>query len=93
MPTVTITIDRVERINPSRPKIVELEASFNNRRIIRLIDLTQFSTVENFATWLINQSHDKETDTDWGGKQLVITFHNDAEQGRVVDDVQVVSAS
>ena len=96
MPQVIIDIDRVDRI-PGAGRIVEIEAVYDNQKIIRTINIDDFANFTEFADWLINQSPDRESQEDWR-RRLVIDFHTeeitDPETGAVstvreVDGVEV----
>lgn len=96
MPTVTIDVIRVDKL-ASDNLIVEIEAVQNSNRIVRTIDLDDYSSWSDFASWLINQTPDRTSQDDWR-RSLEITFHTetviDPETGeesttRVVDEVTV----
>jgi len=96
MPTVTIDVIKVSKL-PGQNRIVEIEAVQAENSIIRTIDLDDYSSWQEFATWLVNQTPDRISQDGWR-RSLEITFHTetiiDPETGaesiiRVVDDVTV----
>lgn len=96
MPTVTIDVVRVDKL-PNDNRIVEIEAVQNSNKIVRTIDLDDYSSWDEFATWLVNQTPDRTSQDDWR-RSLEIDFHTetviDPETGiestvRVVDEVAV----
>ena len=94
MSQVTIDIEKVDRI-PGSGRNIEIEAVYENKKIIRTISLDDFDNFQDFATWLINQRPDRESQDDWR-KRLVIDFHTETvEDGtiRVVDNVDVQELS